>query len=267
MTNILQKQIKMKTILVVSALSQEGKVIKNILKQFQKKDIKILYLSTGMGNYKMILELTKFLEQHTQIDFLLNIGVCGKKQMEKKYLNIARIVNIYTKKELIVPQLLGYKNMNSIVCSERIVTNSDVLEDEHFVDMESYGFEMVAENYKLPRAIFKVPVDEIGEETKNFDFKNALKKLEENIDYEELLEKIQTYLEKKSEKQTDFSKYFSHYAFTFSQKEQFKKLFFEYETMLKNDFEAYFLEHNQKSKKQFLQDLQTYLQNYKTNII
>jgi nucleoside phosphorylase len=32
---------------------------------------------------------------------------------------------------------------------------------EKFVDMESYGFEMVCDSFSLPRIILKVPVDKI----------------------------------------------------------------------------------------------------------
>ena len=44
-----------------------------------------------------------------------------------------------------------------------------------YVDMESYAVEKLAEFYKIPRLIIKVPADKVWEETKNFDKKRALK--------------------------------------------------------------------------------------------
>lgn len=263
----------MKTILIVTALSQEGKTVKSELKKYNKKHIKLLFLSTGMGNYKMILELTKFLQEHTHIDFLVNVWVCGKKTSQssltslpvaqkEEFLNIARIVNIHTKKELIVPQLLGYDRLQSIASSEQVVYDPSILEEEKFVDMESYGFELVAESFRIPRAILKVPVDEVWEETKNFDYNIALQKLATYIDYEDLLERIEIYFEKNKKINPDFEKYFENWKLTFSEKEQMKKLYFSYETLTKQQFETYFLAHKHEQKKVFFEQLRTHLQTY-----
>ena len=63
-----------------------------------------------------------------------------------------------------------------------------------FFDMESFGVEYIGQKYKIPRVLLKVPVDRIGEETKNFDYKKALTMLEHNIPYHEVLEKIKVYI-------------------------------------------------------------------------
>lgn len=56
--------------------------------------------------------------------------------------------------------------------------------------MESRGFELVADKFRFPRLIFKVPYDRIGAETLAFDKKKALSLLANNLDYEELIRQI-----------------------------------------------------------------------------
>lgn len=53
--------------------------------------------------------------------------------------------------------------------------------------MESRGIELVADVFKIPRLFLKVPFDQLGEETKNFDREKACKALAESIDYEKLV--------------------------------------------------------------------------------
>lgn len=66
------------------------------------------------------------------------------------------------------------------------------MQDEGFVDMESWGFELVADHFRLPRLLLKVPCDKVGEETQHFDRNLALSKLAQNLDYQALIQKILT---------------------------------------------------------------------------
>ena len=158
----------------------------------------------------MIFNLTKFLDEKSQksdffwYDFIINIWVCWfKKNWELKienwkikddFIQIWRIFNLTTKKEILVPIFFEFWPIKSIACSENIVYEKNVLWEENYVDMESFAVEFVADKFKIPRIILKVPVDEVWDETKNFDFEKALKLLEGNIDYKLLIEKIREYL-------------------------------------------------------------------------
>jgi hypothetical protein len=76
--------------------------------------------------------LTKFLENN-EVDFVVNIWVYGYKEWLSDdesirfqkisdynlihFIQIARIFNLVNKKELIVPQVLEFGKLESIVCS------------------------------------------------------------------------------------------------------------------------------------------------------
>lgn len=258
----------MKKILIVSALSQELNAIKSEIKKLKIPNLKISYFSTGMNNYNMILNLTKFLSENKDFDFVLNVWICWYLKEKKDFFQVVRIYNSANKKELLVPNILDFWDLESIFCSEKVVTSTVIPAEagilkisENFVDMESFWFETVLDSFSIPRIILKVPVDKIGEETINFDYKKAEKYLKENINYEELLQKISKYLEKKKQN-IDFEKYFSNFSFTFSEKVIFKKLFFKFNALTSENFEKYFDDNRQKSKENFLKDLENFLKNY-----
>lgn len=248
-------------ILIVTALSQELNIIKSEIKKFKIPNLKISYLSTWMGNYNMILNLTRFLEKNNDFDFLVNIWICGYDNEKKDFFQVARIINSSNNKELIIPNLINFWDLESIFCSEKIIFDSNLLNWENFVDMESYGFELVCDSFSIPRMILKIPVDKIWIETKNFDFKKAEQYLKEKINYREVLEKIWIYLEK-IPKKIDFEQYFSYYNFTFSEKEIFKKFFYKYKALVSDNFEKYFSENNNYNKEDFLKNLEKYLKSY-----
>ncbi len=255
------KMSRIKKILLVTALSQELNVIKSEIKKLKIPNLKVSYSSTWMGNYNMILNLTRFLEKNWDFDFVLNIWTCWYKSDYKDFFQVIRIFNFSNKKELLVPHLINFWDFESIFCSEKVVFDSETLLEEQFVDMESFGFELVCDSFSLSRAIFKVPVDKIWTETKNFDFSLASSYLREKIDYKKLFEEILKYLEKIPEKQ-DFDKYFSEINFTFSQKEIFKKLFFKYKALVSDNFESYFEENKSLQKEKFLKNLENFLDKF-----
>ncbi|MDD2907631.1 MAG: hypothetical protein PHH98_03235 [Candidatus Gracilibacteria bacterium] len=250
----------MKKILIVCALSSELNNIKEIVKNLGLRNVKLSFFTTGMGNYNTILNLTRFLENES-FDFVINIGVCGYKTEIIPAFQVARIYNLSNNKELIIPNLIDFLSLKSIACSEKIVFDSSIILEELFVDMESYGFELVCNSFSVPRLILKVPVDKIGDETKNFDFEKAVTFLKQNIDYKALLEKVISYLDKKEEK-IDFEKYFKVFNFTFSEKEIFKKFYFRYNSLVGSDFEEYFLENSSLEKKVFLKELEKFLEKF-----
>ncbi|MDD2870932.1 MAG: hypothetical protein PHS49_02980 [Candidatus Gracilibacteria bacterium] len=283
-------------ILIVGALSQELNVVKEHVKNLAIRNVKTSYLSTGVGNYNMILNLTRFLEQNSDFDFVVNVGVCGyvKLTQIKTPLNsplpakdwtrvrgdedqlfnrgnlviqIARILNLSNNKELIIPKLFDFGELSSIASSEVVVYDENDLNGESYVDMESYGFEKVCDSFSLPRIILKVPVDKVGDETRNFDFQKA-KTMLESIDYKIFFEKIFNYLENTfsshrniNEKEV-FEKYKDYFGFTFSETEIFKRFYYRYLALVNDDFDRYFDENKELTKKVFLKNLETYLEGF-----
>ncbi|MDP2091052.1 MAG: hypothetical protein Q8K30_05650 [Candidatus Gracilibacteria bacterium] len=273
-------------ILIVGALSQELNVVKEQIIKLALRDIKTSFLTTGIGNYNMILNLTRFLEKNNHFDFVVNIGVCGKIKTPLNsplvrgdedqffygingFIQISRIFNLSNNKELIIPHLLDFGELVSIACSEKVVYDKNDLSDELYVDMESYGFEKVCDSFSLARIILKVPVDDVGIETMNFDFNKAKKSLSENIDYRLLFEKIYNYLEntfsfqRKIKENKVFEKYKDYFSFTFSENEIFKRLYYRYLALVNDNFDVYFEENKEHGKKDFLvlleKDLEKYL--------
>ena len=103
------KMSRIKKILLVTALSQELNVIKSEIKKLKIPNLKVSYLSTWMGNYNMILNLTRFLEQNRYFDFVLNIWTCWYKSDYKDFFQVIRIFNFSNKKELLVPHLINFE--------------------------------------------------------------------------------------------------------------------------------------------------------------
>ncbi|MBB1543415.1 MAG: hypothetical protein HG456_001445 [candidate division SR1 bacterium] len=186
-------------ILIVCATPGELKTVKSQIKSLNlKTKLQIDYLCTGMGNYAMIFALTKYLTQHAQEEFfLVNIGVCGyyTSSIPPKLLQIGRIKNLATSKELLPPLPFLFGEVASIYSSEVPMTRWNI-DGEGFVDMESWGFELVADHFRFPRLLLKVPCDKVGEETLNFDRTLALSKLAQGINYQDLIQKILSRAEK-----------------------------------------------------------------------
>ena len=236
-------------ILIVSALSWELKPIKDKIKQL-KLPIKINFLTTWMWNYNMILNLQEEIIKN-KYDFLINIWSCWYKNKKEDLIQIARIFNITNQKELLVPIFFKVSKLESIFCSEKIVSKLD----EWFVDMESYWFELVASKYNIPRLILKIPVDEIWN---NFDKNIYIKKLNK-ANFEDILKQIIDYL-KSTPKKENFDIFFNELNLTFSQKIIFKRLYYKYSSLIWN-FDIFFNENKNLWRKDFLKLLEE-----KTNV-
>ncbi len=241
-------------ILFTSATSLELKKIKDIIKK-DKHKAKIDFLNFWIWNYKTILNLTKHLKDHSY-DFIVNIWICGYKK-EKNPIQVARIYNLSNKKELLIPINFRFLKLDSIACSDEIVYDEKYLLDEKYVDMESYWFELVLDDFEIPRIILKIPFDKIwSKKTKNYD-KKEIEKLMEKINYKKLIEEIIIFLDKYKSKETDFSKYFDYYKLSFSEKIIFKKNYFKYETLTWKSFNKFFIENNDLWKKEFIKKLES----------
>lgn len=259
----------MKKILIVWAFSGEINSIKKEIKKLNFTNIKLSYLTVWMWNYNTILNLTRFLENEKDFDFIINIWVCWYKDKIKDFFQVARILNLSNNSETIVPNIIDFWDLISIATSENIIYDFFQLKWEEYVDMESYWFEKVCDSFNIPRIILKVPVDKIWNETKNFDFKKAHEYLEKNIDYKLLLEKIINYLDSIKKENLDLSKYNNYFNFSFTQKIIFEKLYNKFEVLTWESFQKYFYNYirtlekieNQKDEtKKFLFNLDKYLE-------
>ncbi|MFA5917613.1 MAG: hypothetical protein WC850_05270 [Candidatus Gracilibacteria bacterium] len=236
-------------ILFTSALKEELNPIKEIIKNLKIKS-KIGFLVSEIGNYKTIFNLTKYLSEKSY-DFIVNIGICGYIDKNKPF-QVAKIFNISNNKEFIIPIGFKFLNLESIACSEKIIFDTKELQDEKYVDMESYGFEFVCDKFKIPRIILKIPYDSIGTtETTNYN-KNKLTEKIKQIDFEKLINQITNFLDKYKPEVIDFEKYFSHYKFTFSEKLIFQKMYFHYTSLTGDKFDDFFEKNKSLDKKEFL---------------
>ena len=243
-------------ILFISALVPELKIVKNEIKKFTLKWVCVSFFAHGIWNYNTILNLTSHLKDN-DYDFIVSIWVCGYKDEKNDVIQIARTYNLSNKKELLVPIILEIYDLESIVCSELPVFDIELLENENYVDMESYWVEKVCDNFKIPRIILKIPVDKIWDETKNFDFNLAKILLASNINYNMFLNKIIIYLDSLDKKE-DLSIYFEYYKFTFSEKIIFNNLYYKYSSIIWEDFLNFFNENKILDKDRFLNLLKKY---------
>lgn len=248
----------MYNILIVSALSLESKFIKNEIKNLDLKNIKTSFLVSWVWNYHTILNLTKYLKENN-FDLILNIWVCGYKNFNKDFIQIWRIKNSSDDREIIIPNIIDFWDLESIFCSEKVIYDSYELWEENFVDMEAYGFELVCNNFEVPRIILKIPVDKIWIETKNFDIKKAKIYLSKNINYKLLFEKIEKYLNSLDSNNIWIeikNKILSHYKFSFSENFILEKLVNKFIILELWDIDIFFEKNKNLNKKDFLRKLE-----------
>ena len=179
-------------LLVIAATGPEMTSIKSQIKNLQISGLDVHFFTTWIGNYETIFSLTKYLESNPKNipDFLLNIWVCGYTDNKPEFIQVARIINASIQKEIMVPLPIIVWILATCVSSETPV----ITWNESYYDMEAFAVEYVGQKYKIPRIILKIPVDRIGWETNNFDYKKALTMVEQQIPYREVLENIKGYI-------------------------------------------------------------------------
>lgn len=241
--------MKKKVILFTASLKLELDSIKEKLKQETSDFFSYKFLLLWLWNYETIFSLQNYLSKN-EVDFVINLGVCWYKQKKDfPFFQVYRIKNLANNKEALIPIYFELWELKSIASSEKILTNKEALQEENFVDMESYGIDFVCSKYHIPFSIFKIPFDEVSKKS----LQVSKKDLQENINhfsFWELLEKLKFFFSSQKE-EIDFSPYFNNFSFTFSEKEILKKLYYKFEA-LGLDFENFFKENKQKDKKDFL---------------
>jgi len=236
-----------KKILFVFSLSQELNIVKAQIKKLSIRNLSFHFFSSGIWSYKIILNLSELVCTN-KFDFIVNIWVCWYTKEKKDLIQVARIKNLSNRKELLVPIFINFASLESIASSENIIFNEDLLLGEKYVDMESYGIELLSNKYHIPRLILKIPIDKVWYETKSFDYKASYNYLERNIDYLDLLNKISSYLSK-LEISDDLSEYFDYYKMTFSEKIIFQKLYNKYISYNWDTFSSFFINYKDLGKK------------------
>ncbi len=243
----------MHKILFVTALSWELKYLKKEIKKLKIPNLKVDFFTTWMWNYNTILNLTKYLSEK-KYDFIVNIGSAWyvwNNKIQDIY-QIARIKNLANQKEELIPINFKLYNLSTCLSSETPVSNIENLtiqEDFFLVDMESYGFELVGNNFNIPRLILKIPVDKIWE---NFDSKKFINKVEK-IDFNYILTSILQYLKSLPVKE-NLTFYFDYFKFTFTEKLIFERLYYRYQALHWN-FTELFEANKMSDKKKFLEIL------------
>jgi len=241
--------MKKKVILFTASLKLELDSIKEKLKQETSDFFSYKFLLLWLWNYETIFSLQNYLSKN-EVDFVINLGVCWYKQKKDfPFFQVYRIKNLANNKEALIPIYFELWELKSVASSEKILTNKEALQEENFVDMESYGVDFVCSKQHIPFIIFKIPFDEVSKKS----LQVSKKDLQEKINYFsfwELLEKLNLFFSSQKE-EIDFSPYFYNFSFTFSEKEILKKLYYKFEA-LGLDFGKFFKENKQKDKKDFL---------------
>mgnify|MGYP007030160266 CR=1 FL=1 len=179
-------------ILVCAATSKEMGIIKNNIKNLNIPNLSVNFLTTGIWNYATIFSLMNYILNHKEKkpDLILNIWICGYIWKKENLVQVARIINASTNKESIVPIPKLIATISICFCSEIPVYKNVLTEKNYIVDMESFAIDYISQKFQIPRILLKVPVDNIWQETKNFQYEEALKLLQENIDWKKTLETI-----------------------------------------------------------------------------
>lgn len=199
--------------------------IKEWLKNISQNDFDFEFLIMWAGNFNALFSLTEYIWKNSNIDFVINIWICGKKESAKKELFLAyRSKNLANERESIHPLYLDFANVESLACSEKIITSEKELWEEIYVDMESSWVEFVCNKQKLPYAIFKLPFDNVSEDSLRVDKKEIITSLA-NIDFEKIFFSLREFFQKNTPKVDfgDVNIWKEKFFLTFTEFEMFKK--------------------------------------------
>lgn len=159
--------------LICAALSAEFKVAKELR---AKKWVQ--FLCTWLGNYRTILTMTEFLVQHPDVSDILFVGVCGWMNEKHDLIQVANVINAHTGKEIILPIIEKRAPLVTMLSSEAPIHDSAHMKGQYYVDMESRWVALVAEKFRKPCTILRVPIDEIGSEScETFDRGGAIEQM------------------------------------------------------------------------------------------
>lgn len=149
----------------------------NIAKELRAKKGR-QFLCTWLWNYKTIYTLTKYLTEHPNVTEVLFVGVCWWYGEKRDLIQVANVINAHTGKEIILPVNKHYASLVTMLSSEMPIHNPEQMLGYHYVDMESRGVALVAEQFRVPCTILRIPIDEIGTKTcSTFDRGGAIEEM------------------------------------------------------------------------------------------
>lgn len=206
-------------ILFTIALPIEAKIIKQEIKNLALKSWKIDTLITWVWVLNTIYAIKDYIDKNGKPDFIVNIWVCGKKDDSKNdFFQVYRIKNLSNNKEALCPIYIKNLPLESLACSDKIITNSSEMWDEHFVDMESFWIDFICDKEKIPYIIIKKPFDIVSKDSLQVS-KDELEKSLQWFPYENLINQIENFLfqNKKESFENSIQKLKDSYRLTFSE--------------------------------------------------
>ncbi|MCH2188416.1 hypothetical protein MK079_01140 [Candidatus Gracilibacteria bacterium] len=244
-----------KNILITCALPVEMKAVKKQIKGLGRTDVSFSFLTTGVGNMNTALSMQEYILTKEKPDFIINIGVCGKasSDISDDLFQVYRIFHAASQRESICPVYVSLFNFKSLLCSDRIITDYNDMQDEVYVDMESQAIDTIATKYTIPYVILKQPFDTVSHESKKVSL-NMLGAELENIDYSEIIHKVSAFLDKNHTITLDFEQYKQHFLFTVAEQMIFIKKYHKMQATGGN-FEKFFEKNKTLSKKVFLEEM------------
>ena len=72
------------------------------------------------------------------------------------------MINAHTGKEIILPIVGKRAPLVTMLSREEPIHDPAQMQGQNYVDMESRGVALVAEQFRMPCTILRVPIDEIG---------------------------------------------------------------------------------------------------------
>ena len=207
----------------------------------------------------MIGSLVAYLSQHDEIDFVVNIGICGyhpKYALNAPLIQVGHIRSGSNQKEEIPLLPFRFAPLGSFYSSEREVRSLEWIL-ESYVDMESYGFVQAMKRFpSIPYILFKVPVDAIDSAVSLDSIQKWVETISDSISFQSFFESIETYLQKIPKRKT-YENIRTYYRLTHAEYSIYEKLAISYEALFQKDIEEYILSSQGKDKKIFLQELES----------
>jgi len=178
-------------ILFICSLAAEKKALQQVLQAISKSKYDILI--TGVWVYHTIFSLMKYLRIQTP-DIIVNVGICGRQEhISTDWVQIYRIKHLGNEKEALCPVYADIFPLQSLWCSDTIVTETQEMQWEVLVDMESFGVHFVCQREKIPFLICKKPFDVVSPDSKKIDIAQIVQAIT-SFPIESIFEKIEYFL-------------------------------------------------------------------------
>lgn len=212
-------------ILFTIALPIEAKIIKQEIKNLAFKWWKVDTLVTWVWVLNTMYAIKDYIDTNGKPDFIVNIWVCGKKDDSKNdFFQAYRIKNLSNNKEALCPIYIKNLPLDSLACSDKIITDHNEMWDENFVDMESFWIDFISDKEKIPYIIIKKPFDIVSKDSLQVS-KDELEKSLQWFPYENLIHQIENFLlqNKKESFENSIQKLKDSYRLTFSETQILQK--------------------------------------------